>query len=166
MLLGPYTDDSDFAEASLANRIPNSTTQFVSENIKSSRHTKYHLEKDKCIASLTETPLNFDLGLYIYHTKLINLLSDLNVSANYRRVTSIKKDKMQVVQDEKIKDTSIFIHSTVERNKPVFFDVNNIDLTIDRTDGERQLHSTGTTVYQKIGERRAVNYFFYVLASS
>ena len=78
------------------------------------------------------TPLNIGLGLYVYHTtrskELINFFSDLNVSSNYKRVTSIKKDIMQAVQEQKIKDNGIFIPSTLECSKPVFFAIDNVDL--------------------------------------
>ena len=79
VLLGRHNGDSDFVEASLADGILRSTTQFVSQNMKSSRQTKYHLEKGKYMVSSIETPLNIAFGLYIYHTtrskKLINFLS-------------------------------------------------------------------------------------------
>ena len=47
VLLESHTDDSDFLEALLADGILKSTTQFVSQNMKSSRQTKYQLEKGK-----------------------------------------------------------------------------------------------------------------------
>lgn len=68
---------------------------------------------------------------------------------------------MQAVQEQKIKHNGIFIPSTLECNKLVFFAIDNVYSAIDTPDGNRQLHGTGTTVYQEIGEGRVVSYFFF-----
>ena len=41
---------------------------------------------------------------------------------------------MQAVQEQKNKDNGIFIPSTLEHNKPVFFAIDNVDLAIDTPD--------------------------------
>ena len=55
--------------------------------------------------SKIETPLNIGIGLCAFHTtrskKLINFLSDLNVSANYNKIISIKKNIFDAVLEKK-----------------------------------------------------------------
>ena len=54
--------------------------------------------------SKIETPLNIGIGLYAFHTtrskKLINFLSDLNVSANYNKIINIKKNIFDAVLEK------------------------------------------------------------------
>ena len=97
VLLGPHTENSNKSQRSPAiEKLMHTTAQFVSQNIKTSRQTNYRLERTTTnIYSKIETPLNVGLGLYIYHVtrskKLINFLSDLNISISYKKVTGIKK---------------------------------------------------------------------------
>ena len=42
--------------------------------------------------------------------------------------------------------------STLQRNKPIYFLIDNVDLAVDTSDGKDQFHDTGTVVYQEIGE--------------
>ena len=43
----------------------------------------------------------------------------------------------------------VFIPSVISKENPVFFATDNVDLAIDTPDGKRQLHGTGTVVYQQ-----------------
>ena len=42
----------------------------------------------------------------------------------------------------------VFLPSTLSKNRPVFFAVDNTDLKIDAFDGRNKLHGTATAVYQ------------------
>ena len=52
--------------------------------------------------SIIKTPLSIKIDLYLYqHTrskKLINFLSDLNISANYKQVIHLKKDNANSIE--------------------------------------------------------------------
>ena len=77
-------------------------------------------------------------------------------------MASIKKISCKLCKNKKSNTTSrIFIPSTLECNELVFFAIDNVYSAIDTPDGKRQLHGTGTTVYQEIGEGRVVSYFFF-----
>ena len=154
VILGPYTESNDSQRSGDVKNLLNSTTQYVSQNIKTTRQRKYHIEKGGgSLYSKIETPLNVGLGLYFYHVtrskKLINFLSDLNIGINYQRATSIKKGIAQAVLAKRAQDNNVFIPSVLIPGKPVFFAIDNVDLAIDTPDGKKQLHGTGTVVYQE-----------------
>ena len=96
VLLGPHRMNSEDSETYQINNIKKATSQFVSQNIKTARQTNYHLQKGQPMREALKTPLNVGIGLYIYHAtlskKLVNFLSDLNISTNYKKVINIKKD--------------------------------------------------------------------------
>ena len=78
ILLGPTTDfDINANRTLVVENLIKATTQFVSQNIKTSRQSQCHIEtSSKTLYSKIETPLNVGLGLYVYHIrrskKLIN----------------------------------------------------------------------------------------------
>ena len=91
--------------------------------------------------------------------KLVNVLSDLHISTNYKKVINIKKVIAQTVWKQKEEDNGVFIPSSLKRDEAVFFAIDNFDLAIDTPDGKKQLHGTGTVVYQEIIEGHAVRGF-------
>ena len=74
-------------------------------------------------------------GLYhaTHSKKLINFLSDFNFSANYERLV-IKKDIVQAVKKQKKNTNGVFIPSTLERNKSIYFAIDNVDLAVNTSD--------------------------------
>ena len=60
IILGPRTADSNMAERTpQIERLIQSTTQLIAQNIKNYRQTKYHLDKNRLTLYLEiETPLN------------------------------------------------------------------------------------------------------------
>ena len=167
VLLGPHTMNSEDGETYHVNNIK-ATSQFVSQNIKTVRQTNYHWQKGQPGRAALETPLNVRVGLYIHHAtcikKLVNFLSDLNISdllinTNYKKVINIKKDVAQAVLKQKEEDNVVFISSNLKREEAVFFAIDNFNLAIDTLDGKKQLHGTGTFVYQEITEAHAVRGF-------
>ena len=153
ILLGPTTDFDINANSTLVvENLIKTTTQFASQNIKTSRQSQYHIEtSSKTLYSKIETPLNVGLGLYVYHiTRSKNcFLSDLNVGVKYHKITNIKKSIVDAVLAKRTENNGVFIPSTINKENLVFFAVDNVDLTIDTSDGKRQLHGTGTVVYQQ-----------------
>lgn len=131
--------------------------------MKSTGQAKYHLKKGQQMKSSIGTPFNIGLGLYIHHAshgkKLINFLSDSNISANYLRLVNIKKDIVQAVKEQKKNENGVFIPSTLERNKPIHFAI-DVNLAIDSSNGKNQLH--GRVVYQEIGECHTVSLFCFI----
>ena len=155
ILPGPITDFVINANRTLVvENLIKTTTQFVSKNIKISRQSQYHIEtSSKTLYSEIETPLNVGLGLYVYHItrskKLINFLLDLNVGVNYHKITNIKKSIVDAALAKLTENNGVFIPSTINKENPVFFAIDNVDLTIDTADGKRHLHGTGAVVYQQ-----------------
>ena len=80
---------------------------------------------------------------------MISFLSDLNVGANYHKLTNIKKSIVHAVVAKRTESNGVFIPSAISKENPVFFAADNVDLAIDTPDGKRQLHDTGTVVYQQ-----------------
>ena len=93
VLLGPHTMNSEDGETYQVNNIIKTTSQFVSQNIKTATQTNYHLQKGQPMRSALETPLIVAVGLYIYHAtrskKLVNFLLDLDISTNYKKVINM-----------------------------------------------------------------------------
>ena len=85
ILLSPTTDFNINASRVLVDEHwIKATIQFVSQNIKTSRESQYYIEtSSKTLYSKIETPLNVELGSYVYQIirskKFINFLTDLNV---------------------------------------------------------------------------------------
>ena len=165
VLLGPHTENSNKIDRSPAvEKLMLTSAQFVSQNIKTSRQTNYGLERTTTnLYSKIETPLNVGIGLYIYHVtrskKLINFLSDLNISINYKKVTEIKKNIVQSVLVKRAENNGVFIPSSLTKNHPVYFAIDNTDLAIDTPDGKKQLHGTATAVYQQKIDTQEVTLF-------
>lgn len=61
---------------------------------------------------------------------MINFLSDFNFSANYERLV-IKKDIVQAVKKQEKNTNGVFIPSALERNKPIYFAIDNVDSAVD-----------------------------------
>ena len=69
---------------------------------------------------------------------------------------------MQAVKKQKKNENGGFILSTLERNKPIYFAIDNVDLAVDTSDGKNQLHGTGTVVYQEIRECEIVRLSYFI----
>ena len=121
LLLGLPTDFNINANRTLAvQNLIKTTTQFVSQNIETSRQSQYHIDtRRKTLYSKIETPLNVGLGLYVYHItrskKLINFLSDINVGVNYHKITNIKKSIVDAVHAKRTENNGVFIPLTIDK---------------------------------------------------
>ena len=100
---------------------------------------------------MIKTPLIIGIDLYLYqHTrdqKLINFLSDPNVSANYKQVIHLKKDIANSIEIKRQENNSIFIPLGFKQNHPMFFALDNTDLKVGPPDGKNQLHGTAIGAY-------------------
>ena len=154
ILLGPTTNfDINANKTLVVENLIKTTTQFVSQNVKAVKQSQYYIEtSSKTLYSKIETPLNVGLGLYVYHIrrskKLTNFLLDLYVGVNYHKIVDIKKSFVDAVLAKNTENNGVFITSTINKENPVFFAIDNVDLTIDTPDGKRLMHGTGTVVYQ------------------
>ena len=54
---------------------------------------------------------------------------------------------MQPVLQKDKKNAGVFVSWTLDRDCPIFSAINNVGLKIDTTDGKRQLHGAGISVY-------------------
>ena len=61
----------------------------------------------------------------------------------------MKKDIVQTVLAKRTENNGVFIPSALTVNQPVYFAIDHVDLAIDTPDGKKQLHGTGTSVYQQ-----------------
>ena len=129
-------------------------TQLVVQSVKTPKQANYQLnnENSKTYNNI-ETPLNVGLGLYIYHStrskKLVKFLSDLNLSITYDKVIDIKKGIVTSIMKKSAENDGVFVPSSLSKNVPVFFAIDNTDLKIDTVDGKSQLHGTAIAVYQQ-----------------
>ena len=129
-------------------------TQLVVQNMRTSRQTNYQLNNENASTyNKIETPLNVGIGLYVHHQtrskKLVNFLSDLNIGINYYKVLDIKKDIAIAILDKQEANGGVFVPSSLSNNKPLFFAIDNTDLSIDTPDGKKQLHGTAIAVFQQ-----------------
>ena len=88
----------------------------------------------KTTPSNIETPLNIGSGIAFCHAtrskKLVNFLSDLNVSASYQKVIGIKKNIAQSVLKRRAENDNVFIPLNISVDRPITFAIDNIDLKI------------------------------------
>ena len=151
VLIGPHNLDRD--RTTQVETVVEVAARIVSQNVKSDRQIQYHQRNpDSLFYSRLETPLNTGLRLYFHHVsrskKLKNFLADLNLGVNYQKIVNVKKGIVQGVLQKKEENGGVFVTCTLDKDRPIFFEIDNVDLKIDTPDGERQLHATGTAVYQ------------------
>ena len=84
-MLGPYDRYEQRKRMSKIDTLTSILTQLVVQFVKISKQTNYQANNEGASThNTTETPLNFGLGPYLYHStrskKLVKFLSDLNIS--------------------------------------------------------------------------------------
>ena len=123
------------------------------QSVKTPRQASYESTNANCNTyQRIETPLSVGVGMYLYHAarskKLIKFFSDLNIGINYDKVIGIKQDISNSIIEKCKENNGVFLPSTLSKNRPVFFAIDNTDLRIDTFDGRNQLHGTAIAVYQ------------------
>lgn len=82
--------------------------------------------------STVKTLSSIGIGLYLYQharsKELINSLTGLNISANYKKVIHLKKNI---------------------GNSTMFFAIDNIDLKVNTLDGKNKVHGTAIVAHQQ-----------------
>ena len=154
MLIGPHGEKTGQDRALKVEQFTSIVTQLVLQSVKTEKQAKYYNKSGKNqYYSKKETPVNVGVGLYIYHStrsrKLINFLSDLNISVSYDKVINIKKDIATAVLERRKDHNGVYVPSKFTYGNPVFFAIDNADLKIDTVDGKHQLHGTATAAYQQ-----------------
>ena len=127
-----------------------------------------HDQQDKSYNKI-ETPLSIGTSLFLYHNtrskKLVDFISDLNISVNYDKVVSITKDIASSIQEQRDKNNSVFIPTSFVPGKTTFFAIGNGYVKIDTPDGRKQVHGTVIAAYQEKqstmnGETTVINMLF------
>ena len=100
---------------------------------------------------MIKTPLSIGIDLYSHQharsKKLINVLLDLNISANYKQVIPLKKDIANYIEIKWPENNGVFIPLGFQQNHPMFFAIDNIDLKVGTPDGKNHLHGTAIAAY-------------------
>ena len=94
-MLGPCDRYEQRKRMSKIDTLTSIITQLVVQNVRIPKQTNYQANNEGASTyNTTETPLNFGVGLYLYHSarskKLVRFLSDLNVSISYDKIIDIK----------------------------------------------------------------------------
>lgn len=91
--------------------------------------------------------------MQIYHAtrskKLVNMLSNLHLSIPYHKVMVIRQSLFKKIKEKIDDNDGVYTLTSISPNKPLFFAIDNIDLTIDTPDGKDQLHGTTQVVFQE-----------------
>ena len=118
VLIGPHNSDKGRIKR-LENTI-DVAIQVTTQNAKSNIQTQSHQQRPESLPnSKIETPLNIALEPYFYHIsrseKLIIFLSNLNLSANYQTIVSIKEEKYctSVLLQKKTENNGVFVRSNI-----------------------------------------------------
>ena len=62
---------------------------------------------------------------------------------------------MQAVLQKK-EEVGLLVPCTFDKDRPIFFAIDNVDLKFDTPDGKRQLHGTAIAVYQRKSVKQKV----------
>ena len=128
-------------------------TQMIMLSVKTPRPASCESTNANCNTyQRIKTPLSVGVGLYLYHAtrskKRIKFFSDFNIGINYYKVIGINQDISNSIIEKCKENNVVFLRSTLSKNRPVFFAIDNTDLRIDTFDGRNQLHGTAIAVYQ------------------
>ena len=123
------------------------------QSVKTPRQASYESTNANCNTyQRVETPLSVGVGMYLYHAarskKLIKFFSDLNIGINYDKVIGIKQGISNSMVEKCKENNGVFLQSTLSKNRPAFFAIDNTDLKIDTFDRRNQLRGTAIAVYQ------------------
>jgi len=98
------------------------------------------------------------IGLKVYQEtrskKLVDMFANIHLSIPYRKVIEIKQALVENVKEATRDKGGIYVPSSISPDKPLFFAIDNIDLTIDIPDGvtmdlptyKKQTHSRSGTI--------------------
>ena len=155
ILIGPEKILSDEERMGSVNRDVSIICQLIQKAMKTKRQVDYQATSTftKGVYQTTETPLSVGLGLHVYtktrSKELVDMLSELHLSIPYKKVLSIKNDLVANAKQKIRSNSGVYVPPVISPNKPLFFAIDNIDLTIDTPDGKDQLHGTTQVIFQE-----------------
>ena len=134
-------------------------SQQIVSRLKSDRSVKSSRIEDREISKRkekkfyqSETPLSVGLGLSVYSKTrskaLIEELSDLNISTNYKKTKVIEAAILDYVLEHSIDNNGVYVPETLSSEVRPFYAVDNCDFARDSKDGKGQLHGTIITAFQ------------------
>ena len=125
--------------------------QHIITNLKTDRQARYKVKSDFYVVS--KTPLSIGLALAVHKRtrskNLVNVLSNLQLGANYKQTVNLEKWIAFGVA-ERMKTTGWFcLPPFVMKDKSIFFAADNIDFLEDTADGQNTLHGTLLVISQR-----------------
>ena len=154
LLIGPnQTIEHTHRRASI-DRTVSVVTQLIMQSFKTDFQVNYQTthNSDGDTYQVIETPLSVGLGMYIDHKtrskQLIDKLYKMKLSVSYDKVSDIKRCIATEVKERAIENQGLYMPSILSPEMPVYFAIDNADLSIDTPDGKSQLHGTAVAVYQ------------------
>ena len=79
---------------------------------------------------------------------MIDFLSHSNLSINYTCLLGIQANPANAVVERIVENNSIYVPPQLEKNKPIFYVIDNCDFQTDTPDGKNSFHGTICIVFQ------------------
>ena len=101
----------------------------------------------------SETPFAVGLGLHVHKEtrskKIIDCLSELNLSVNYDKILKIETEIANAVTKTIQQNNGVYVPPTIKKGMRVHFAIDNTDFRNDTPDGRLEFHGTGQVIFQK-----------------
>ena len=112
--------------------------QFLVQNTRSDHQVNHQPKKNDLFQHTVQTPLSIGLPLAIHSRvrdkNLVNILSDVYIGSDYRRILDLERRVEQAVL-QRMKETGGFcLPDFVKKGKNIWFAIDNIDLLEDWTE--------------------------------
>ena len=161
MIAGPKENIGSNRKTEEIRTVTRSTTQMLISAVKTNDQvTKRKSTTDESSFNRNkETPNTVGLGMYLYQKTrskdLINNLSKVNVSINYKKCSSLQNqiaNHVCKVMDEN-KGCYMPPEINIKSGERPFFAIDNSDFENDTPDGKGEFHGTGMIVCQRFTEK-------------
>ena len=100
-----------------------------------------------------ETPFPVWLGILVHketrNKKIIEYLSDLELSISYEKVMKIENGLVNMIVENRSSSEGVYIPHNLTQNSSFHFAIDNIDFEDDTANGKGEFHRTTTTIFQK-----------------
>lgn len=155
---GPQTElDLEAIRSDILKKTVHTIAQSIMYEMKTHRQL-HHEPKDPSSGfrhSVTKhenaTVLAIGLKVHTYtrSKQLVDFLHHCSVSISYPRVLHVEKDLAEAVLKQMQLTGGLYIPPGLQRGKPIFFALDNLDFAEDTPDGKNTLHATMMTVFQQ-----------------
>ena len=132
--------------------------QIIIQSTKTKRQVNYrssNASNNVGHSNTTETPFSVGLALHIHKEtrskKLIECLSELNLSINYKKLVKIQTEIANSVAAQIHYNNGVYIPPNITTGRRLHFAIDNTDFKNDTPDGKSEFHGTGAIVFQKKG---------------